>query len=91
MKHLGCKRANVFKPVCPCAKQYDCHFEFRQVLLRRQFSIESDERIEFFLGENKEFTILNASPAFPRHSHHFMADEIAREPAIYAFVEQDLH
>src|ERR1043166_2767080 len=66
-------------------------FNLVRSLLRREPSIHGNKRVEFLFSQCKQFAILDSTPTAFLNRCDLMADEIARESAVNALVEQNLH
>ena len=62
-EHVSREWSKVFESICPGTKQDNDHFQFRQVLLRCEFLVDCDERVEFLFSECQQIAVLDARPA----------------------------
>jgi hypothetical protein len=62
-----------------------------KILLEGKISIDRDEHVEFLRRQREQFPILDRSPAHPAGGHDLMTYQVAREPPIDAFVEENPH
>jgi hypothetical protein len=59
----------------------------RQVLLEGEITINVNEDIELSFGETQKLAVLRRCPAHLLSRFNIMPGEIAREPAVNAFVQ----
>src|SRR6202043_2257856 len=85
------QRPEIGEPVRLRLKYDDSDREAVQVLLKGQVSIHSDEHVEVFRGKRQQGSILDRHPTHLTSGLDVVADNVARETPIDAFVEEHLH
>ncbi|MBA2591970.1 MAG: hypothetical protein H0U97_06800, partial [Gammaproteobacteria bacterium] len=69
----------------------DCDREARKTLLKGKVSIDSDEHVELFRSQRKQFSVLDGRSPHLARRLDLVADDFAREAPINALIDEYLH